>query len=100
MPNQDIDAYHLINSQSSNPGGTIIAVGYGYASGTRTDEDMLVIKTTLSFDGPTVYTIGEADFNERGKTAVEVADGIMIIGYKSDKSGNTNKDLFVAKIRK
>jgi hypothetical protein len=34
------------------------------------------------------------------KTAVEVADGIMIIGYKSDKPGNTNKDLFVAKIRK
>ena len=100
MPNQDIDAYHLINYPSSYPGGTIIAVGYGYASGTRTDEDMLVIKTTLSFDGPTVYTIGEADFNERGKTAVEVADGIMIIGYKSDKSGNTNKDLFVAKIRK
>jgi len=61
---------------------------------------MMVIKTSLSFDGPVVYTIGEADFNERGKTAVEVSDGVMIIGYKSDLVGNTNKDVFAAKIRK
>lgn len=99
---KDIDAYQLIEHKSPlSPLPLILVVGFGYANG-REDEDMFVLRFSQSgiSEDAEVYTIGEADFNERGKTAVEVADGIMIIGYKSDKSGNTNRDLFVAKIRK
>ena len=98
---KDIDAYQLITHPTPVwVGGAVLAVGYGYALG-RDDEDMMVLKFNLSFDNETaMYTIGEAEFNERGKTAVEVSDGVMIIGYKTDRVGNTNKDLFAAKIRK